>query len=164
MQYEVEMECSYTLSESEVVKAMQLHGRGTNRTLAVLSVVGVALILLGIFTELKTIGFGGAIGGLVGYFVSVFLVIPFNAKRQFKQNRSLRGEMTLSLSEQEIDFKAETGESKLQWSDIRKWKEGGGMYLLYITSNMFHMVPSRVINNENELSNLLIKHVGPKKA
>lgn len=158
------MECSYTLTESEVVKSLQLHGRGENRTLIVLAIVGVALVLLGILTDLKAIGFGGAMGGLIGYFATVFLIIPFNAKRQYKQNRSLRGEMHLSLSEQSVSFKAETGESKLQWSDIDKWKHRGGIYLLYITSNMFHMVPSRALENENGLSNLLLKHVGIKKA
>ncbi|MFC3150759.1 YcxB family protein [Litoribrevibacter euphylliae] len=157
------MECSYTLSESEVVKALQLHGRGTNKTLIVLAVLGIALILLGMFTKFKFIGFGGAIGGLVGYFVTMFLITPFNAKRQFKENRSLRGELTISFSDEEVGFKAETGESKLSWSDIHKWKLGGGMYLLYITSNMFHMVPLRALENENELSSLLLKHVGPQK-
>ena len=158
------MECSYTLTESEVVKSLQLHGRGTNATLMVLSIIGIALILLGIFTEWKTIGFGGALGGIIGYFATVYLIIPFNAKRQFKQNRALRGEMVLSLSEQEVGLKAETGESKLQWGDVHKWKHSGGIYLLYITSNMFHMIPSRALDDENELSNLLLKHVGLRKA
>ncbi|MCL1036276.1 YcxB family protein [Shewanella submarina] len=158
------MECSYTLTESELVNALQLHGRGTNRTLIVLAIVGIALVLIGIFTELKTIDFGGAAGGLIGYFVTVFLIIPSNAKRQYEQNRALRGEMHISFSEQLVEFKAETGESKLKWSDIHKWKYRDGMYLLYVTSNMFYMVPSRVLENENELSNLLLKHVGPKKA
>lgn len=155
---------SYTLTECEVVKSLQLHGRGTNTTLIALSILVIALILLGIFTQWKTIGFGGAVGGLIGYFATVYLIIPFNARRQFKQNRALRVEMVLSLSEQGIVFKAEAGESKLQWGDVHKWKYSSGIYLLYITSNMFHMVPSRALDDENELSSLLLKHVGLRKA
>lgn len=161
---EVLMDISYTLTESEVIKAMQLHGRGGNRTLAVLALFGLALVLLGYYTEYKTIGFGGAIGGFVGYFMALFLIIPFNAKRQYKQNRSLRSAISIHLSEQELSFKAETGESNFQWSDIHKWKHGRGVYILYITSNMFHIVPSRVLEKENELVTLLANHVGPKKA
>jgi len=164
MLYEVLMNCSYKLTELEVVKAMQLHGRGSYRTLAVLTTIGISLLFLGVFTEYKVISFGGAIGGLVGYFATLFLLIPFNAKRQYKQHRALKNEISMLLSEQGINFKSESGESKLQWGDIHKWKYGKDIYLLYITSNMFHMVPSRALSNEGELTKLLGEHVGPKKA
>ena len=59
------MSCSYKLTEVEVVKAMQLHGRGTNKTLALLSIVGFALVQLGIFTDYKAVGFGGHTGSQV---------------------------------------------------------------------------------------------------
>jgi len=156
------MSCSYKLTEPEVVKAMQLHGRGTNKSLVALSIIGFILLLLGVFTDYKAIGFGGAIGGFIGYFAVLYLLIPFNAKRQYKQHRALRDEIHMTLSEQGIDFKSEFGESRLQWSDIHKWKNGKGMYLLYITSNMFHMVPSRALSAENELSELLNQNVGAR--
>lgn len=158
------MNCSYKLTKPEVVRAMQFHGRGTNKILVALAIIAVSLLLLGFFTEYKAIGFGGAIGGFVGYFAMLFLLIPFNAKRQYKQHRALRNEISMLLSEQGINFKSESGESKLQWSDIHRWKYSKGIYLLYITSNMFHIVPSRVLSNKCELSNLLNEHVGPKKA
>jgi len=158
------MTCSYKLTEAEVVSAMQLNGRGSNITLVALVLVCVALVLVGFFTEYKAIGFGGAVGGVVGYFSVLFILIPFNAKRQYRQHRALRNEITMLLSEEGIDFKSESGESKLQWCDFHKWKYGKGIYLLYITSNMFHMVPSRALSSESELSKLLGEHVGPKKA
>jgi hypothetical protein len=158
------MSCSYKLTEPEVVNAMQLNGRGSNKTLVALVIVGVALVLVGIFSEFKALGFGGAVGGLIGYFAVLFLLIPFNAKKQYRQHRALRNEITMLLLEQGISFKSESGESKLQWSDIHKWRYGKGIYLLYITSNMFHMVPSRVLSNESEFSKLLGEHIGPRKA
>ena len=154
------MNCSYKLTEPEVIRAMQLHGRGTNKTLVALSIVGIVLVLLGIVTDYKAIGFGGAVGGLIGYFAVLYLLIPLNAKRQYKQHRALKNEISMVLSDQGVNFKSESGESKLQWSDIHKWKNGKGIYLLYITSNMFHMVPSRALSNENELSTLLSENVG----
>lgn len=160
----IHMSCSYKLTESEVVKAMQLHGRGTNKTLVILSIVGIALLLIGAFTNYKAIGFGGAVGGLIGYFAVLYLLIPFKAKRQYMQHRALKNEIHMALSEQGINFKSESGESKLQWSDIHKWKNGEGIYLLYITSNMFHIVPSRALSNENELSKLLGQNVGTRTA
>ncbi|QSX32473.1 YcxB family protein [Shewanella avicenniae] len=152
------------MTESEVVNAMKLNGRGSNKTLVALVIVGLVLALVGTFTEHKALGFGGAVGGLIGYFSVLFLLIPFNAKKQFRQNRALRAEITMLLLEQGINFKSESGESNLQWSDIHKWKYGKGIYLLYITSNMFHMVPSRALSNEAEFSKLLGEYIGPRKA
>ena len=158
------MTCSYKLTESEVVNAMKLNGRGSNKTLVVLVVIGLLLVLVGAFTEYKTIGFGGAVGGVIGYFSVLFLLMPFNAKKQYRQNRALRTEITMHLLEQGINFKSESGESNLRWSDIHKWKYGKGIYLLYITSNMFHMVPSRALSNESEFSKLLGENLGPRSA
>jgi len=76
-----------------------------------------ARLTLGIRTS-----FGGAVGGLIGYFAVLFLLIPFNAKKQYRQHRALRNEITMLLVEQGIHFKSESGESKLQWPDIHKWK------------------------------------------
>jgi hypothetical protein len=146
-----------------MIKAMRLHGRGSNAALAVLAVVGFSLILVGLFTDYKAIGFGGSIGGLVGYIVVLYLLIPFNAKRQYRQNRSLRHEISMSLSDQGIEFKSESGTSKLQWTDIHKWKYANGVFLLYITSNMFHVVPLTALPNETELLKLLNENIGPKK-
>ena len=158
------MMCNYKLTEAEIVSAMQLNGRGSKNMLIVLVMVCVALVLVGIFTEYKLISFGSAIGSLVGYFLILFILIPFRAKRQYRQHRALRNETTMLLSEQGINFKSESGENKLQWCDIHKWGYGNGIYLLYITSNMFYIVPARALSNTSELNTLLEKNIGPKKA
>ncbi|MCF6262717.1 MAG: YcxB family protein [Xanthomonadales bacterium] len=158
------MDCSYKLSELENVQAMQLHGRGARNTLIILIFIGIILILAAIFTEYKIIATGSVVGGVSGYFLVLFCLIPFNAKKQYKQNRALRNEITMEITEQGVNFKSESGESKLKWSDIHKWKSSGEIYLLYITSNMFHMVPSRALPNEEMLEMLLNNNIGGKKA
>jgi len=158
------MDCSYKLTQEEMVKAMQLHGRGTNKTLAFLCIAGVVLVLLGAFSDYKAIGVIGAAGGVVGYFAVRYLLIPLNAKRQYKQNHAFKNEIHMTIFDQGINFKSESGESKLLWSDIHKWKNGNGVYLLYITSNMFHMVPSRALSNEKKFSMLLSENIGARTA
>lgn len=66
----------------------------------------------------KAISFGGTIESLIGYFTVLYLLIPFNAKKQYKQHRALRNEISITLCEKSINFKSESGESKLQWHDI----------------------------------------------
>jgi hypothetical protein len=158
------MDCSYKLTQEEMVKAMQLHGRGTKKTLAFLCIAGVVLVLLGAFSDYKAIGFIGAAVGVLGYFIIQYLSIPLNAKRQYKQNHAFKNEIHMTIFEQGINFKSESGESKLLWSDIHKWKNGNGVYLLYITSNMFHMVPSRELSNEKKFSMLLSEKIGARTA
>lgn len=158
------MSCSYKLSEAEVVSAMKLHGKGSDFSLVVFVVVAISLVLIGIFTKYTTIGFGAAAGGIIGYFFMLMLVIPFNAKRQYRQHRALQNEITMMLLEQGINFKSKSGESKLQWSDIHRWKYAKGIYLLYITTNMFHIVPERVLSSETNFNKLLGEHIGPKKS
>jgi len=158
------MNCSYKLSESETTKAMQLHGRGAKSTLIAFCVSGLILGLVGIFTKFTIIVFCAIIGGVLGYFAVIFALIPFNARKQYKENRALRNEITLELTDHGISFRSDSGESKLKWSDIHKWKHANKIFLLYITSNMFHMVPSRALTDEGQLINLLSKNVGAKKA
>ena len=57
MFYEVLMDCSYKLTESEVVSSMQLHGRGSNKALVALVIVGVALVSVCVLTEFKVSDF-----------------------------------------------------------------------------------------------------------
>ncbi len=158
------MNCNYKLSEAETVKAMQLHGRGAKSTLIILCVMGIILVLTAVFTEYKVIAISSLVGGVLGYFLVLFGLIPFNAKKQYKQNRALRNKITMEMTDQGVNFKSESGESKLKWNDIHKWKFSSGVYLLYITSNMFHMIPSRVLQNKETFEAFLNNNVGEKKA
>lgn len=154
------MNNSFALSEAEVVTAMKMHARGSKKTMVVLGLIVVTLLLIGFFTAYKAMGFGFTLGGIVGYFFLMLVLTPFNAKRQYQQHRALRAEMTVTFSDTGIHIKSEPGESKLEWRDIHRWKYDKGIYLLYITSRMFHMIPARALVNEAELQDLLETHVG----
>lgn len=158
------MNCSYNLTESEVVKAMQLHGEGSRIILWILGITGVALAVAGTVSEYRIVLWGALICGIIGYFSTLFISIPRNAKNQFKQNRALRNEISMEVSAQGINFKSASGESKLIWSDIHKWKQGNGLYLLYITNTMFHMVPARALENHELLLRTLVEKIGPANA
>jgi hypothetical protein len=158
------MQIKYKLTEQEVIKAMQFHGRGSNKMLIFLTIAALFLLFTGLFTEHKVAGFLGFIGEVVGYFSVLFFLIPAKAKKQYKLNRVLRNNIKLSILDDGFKFKNEIGESKLHWADIQKWKYSGEIYLLYISSNMFHIVPSKAFPSDCDLSKILSEHVGPKKS
>ena len=157
------MNFSYLLAESEVIKAMQLHSRGSLNTMALLITVAAALLFLGLFTELGVIGLAGAIGGVCGYFSVLIIFVPLRAKRAYAENRALRTKIVVDLTESEVTFHTLSGESKLQWQDILNWKKGGGMYLLYLTKSIFLMVPSRAVGEEGKFKEFLERFIGPAK-
>jgi len=158
------MNCNFTLTEFDMVSAMKLHGRGSNIGLMVMTLFAVIFLSIGLFTEYKAIGFGGGIGGLIGYFSLLLLVIPFRAKKQYRELRSLRMENSITLSSDGLSFKSEIGEGQMPWDDIHMWKYGNGIYLLYVASHMFHIVPIRAVSSSTELNQLLVENVGVRKA
>lgn len=156
------MECSYKLTESEVLKAIQVHAKPIKLFLLVL--FGITLALVGILPNTENYALLFSILFAIAYFLAVFVMPSLEAKRLLKENRGFHGEVRLLFSEQSVGIKTETYECKLKWSDIHKWKYSDGIYLLYVTSNQFHIVPSRALEHENELSNLLRKYVSAQKA
>lgn len=155
------MKFSYTLDEKEVVKAMQLHGKGTRKVLAVLVTLGLAIIAAGTVAGHVYLSLAAVACGALGYFAVLHLTIPFNARKQFRENRAIRNEIAADATQDGVSFKSDSGESRLQWSDIHRWKGGNGIYLLYVTSHMFHIVPARAIPAEPQWVELLSTHVGP---
>lgn len=154
------MKFCYTLDEKEVVKAMQLHGKGTRKTRAVLIVLGLAIIASGAVAGHVYLSLAAVACGVLGYFAVLCLTIPFNARKQFRENRAIRNEIAVDVTQEGVSFRSDSGESRLQWSDIHRWKGGSGFYLLYVTSHMFHIVPARAIPAESEWIALLSARVG----
>jgi hypothetical protein len=98
------------------------------------------------------------------YFAVLLLLVPFTAKKQFEQNTTLKNEISMELTEQGVTLKSGPAETELLWSKIHKWKFDHGIYLLYVTKNIFYIVPSRALTDETALATMLNNHVGPKKA
>lgn|GEM_PF-6125218 len=156
------MEFKFTLSEAEVIEAMKIHGWGTKKTKIILLVSFIALLGLGFMSDDKVFGFSAAVGGLGGYLLALFWVIPSKAKKQYKQNRGLRNEMAIALSETGIEVVLELGNNKFLWSDIHRWVHSKGIYLLYNTSNTFYIIPSRAVTDEVAFTQLLEQHLGAR--
>ncbi|MFV0275737.1 MAG: YcxB family protein, partial [Parahaliea sp.] len=136
---------TYTLSEAEVVGAMQVHGGWRNRFWLALGLVLLALAVLGFSFLRPEVVIGAIAGGAIGYLLVRQVCIPWHARRQFRQNRALRSESSALFSKEGAVFTSVTGEGRLPWADIHQWRYGRGIYLLYITSHMFYIVPGRTL-------------------
>lgn len=159
------MEFKYKLTEKDTIEAMQLHGQGRKITRIILVIMGIILVFIGILTPFKLISFLSVVGGIAGYFITLKVIIPFRAKRQFRELKALQNEITINLSDSGLVFSSDSGESRLKWSDINRWKYNKNICLVYITSNMFHIIPFNVVTENSvlqKLYELLREHVGPE--
>lgn len=160
------MHRTYKLNESETVEAMQLHGKGRKGTRILLGLTGTILLLLGIFGHYKLAPMLMFIGGLIGYLLVQLVIIPLKSKKLFRGYNALRQEITVSVTDQGISFSSESGDSRIKWGDIVKWKHNENVCLIYVTSTMFHMIPLRAFDNAGEQQNLftlLEKNLGPQE-
>lgn len=158
------MHLNYKLSQSEVVKAMQLNSQFSKKSLALFAAIAFALLLLGSMSNLASLFYSGVVGGVIGACVVFYLLVPWAAKRQYKTDPYYAHEISLSVSEHGLEFKSHDWESELKWSDIQRWKHSKGMYLLYVARNRFYMVPERSLPDPSQLSTQLTTHLGQKLA
>jgi len=79
------MEFKYTLSESEMVTAMKLHGKESKNVRVALVLLGALLAIVAIFTPNKIYPILIIAGGILGYFSVYIFVIPFQARKQIQR-------------------------------------------------------------------------------
>ncbi len=162
--FRIFMKCSYTLTEAEFISAMTLHGSGSNLTQLWLVIAGIILLLISTFTDYIFLPLGISIIGCLIYFGLINIVLPYKAKKLFKQNKALREKTSLSLTEEGINLKNQSGVNKLQWQDIENWKCDEGVYLLYLTPRFFHTVPVKALPDQVLFDKLLLQYIGKKQS
>lgn len=149
------MEFKYVLTESDLVTAMKLHGQGSKRVQVALVSLGVLLSIIAIFASYKFYAILIIAGGVIGYFAVYFFVIPFQAKKQYRELKSIQSEMRLRIEDKGIMIESCIGNSNLDWSHFKKWAYNESIIIMYITSRMFYMLPRRVLENEEQFESIL---------
>ena len=149
------MEFKFILTESELVTAMKLHGQGSKAVRVSLVLLGALLAAIAIFTSYKFFPLLIISGGAVGYTAAYFFGIPFQAKKQYKELKSIQSEMQIVIENEGIKLESITGNSNLDWSHFKKWAYNENIIIMYITSRMFYILPRRVLENEEQFKNIV---------
>jgi hypothetical protein len=90
--------------------------------------------------------------------VVIVRVVPARvASRVFREQSRQQVEQTTEFSESGIRTQSADGtESAIGWSQVLKWSEGEGVFLLYLTPRLFVVFPKRAIGERvGELRELL---------
>lgn len=152
------MQVQGNLKESDFVASTFVHLRPR----PFFAVIGILLLCLAGLTVF--LGHSFLLLFILIYIGGIFfLYMPFKAKQNFRQNKALNESITMEVGDKGLFFKRVNAEGLVPWSHIMKWKSNKKLCLLYITKNMFHVVPSHLFASQDEFQmflKMLESHLG----
>lgn len=140
------MEIQYTISEADYVNSIKLAAMASRKQLVLLSAGGLGLVLLSVFgtDSLKPIGYCGLFFGMLGYFITLYLISPWQAKRHYRNYKSIQKPIKIELVDGGFTITADNGQGNAKWDNLLKWREGKEYILVYLAPKLFYMIPKRI--------------------
>lgn len=149
----------FTLTESDLVAAARLHSTNSlkqPRTVIILAILWLAYLIFLVFVG------GGLEEALRDWFVILpisfapilvllllpFLIVPWQARRMFRQQRSLQGELTFSWSDGGLHVVSEYGTFEIPWDHFVRSAESKTMFVLLESDRLYRPVPKRVLTTQ----------------
>lgn len=158
---------------NDLISAHWVHLR-PRRSLAVVGVILFALMLWALAISLRPpvsyeLGVGRWIlpGSLVYGMVWFGALVPYRARRTFRQRKDLQRETAFVASEAGLAASNEYAQGSKPWADFLKWKEGKHVFLLYLSDGMYQIVPKRFFSSDSDMDEfrrLLGKYVPRAKS
>lgn len=169
---------TYTLTSDDYVVALKTaFGRSIRRWGALRGwlIVAAACGVIGGFSALGTVGVWGKLIIVCGFLAwgaimiplcwgFCYLLLPRQARRLFRQQRSLHSPWTYRWSETGLENEGETGLVRFKWGDLHAWTRGRKVFLFYANDALFYMLPLHALSEAeaDELESLLERR-GPKR-
>ena len=147
-----------TLRETDFVTAQFLHIK-PRPLFAVLGLIILALFIWVSFYA-PSVSFFAWLGLLVAYFA---LYLPWCAKRNYRNYKAAHQPITIDVLDDGIHVTTENGAAHIPWDHILKWRRNSTLIVFYSSPVLFHIVPGRFFENEEEievLATLLGEKVG----
>lgn len=147
------MELRGTLTARDVLAAQWLHikPRPTYAVIGVVLLAGAAWALWFSFSIPRLRGNGWSLLGGLALIAAYGLWLSYRTIRTYRQRKALQRQLRMVPTEGGLLAENETGQFTLPWSDFRKWKEGNGAFLLYVSDNIFHLVPKHFFQSHADI-------------
>ena len=88
------------------------------------------------------------IGMAIVLVLMIRLVVPFHAKRHFRQAAALRDEIEVTWDDEGVGFSGAHGNSRLVWGEFHRWAENDRLVLLYQSQMLYNIIPKRALTAE----------------
>jgi hypothetical protein len=148
------MELRGTLSARDVLAAQWLHikPRPTYTVIGVLLLIAATWALWFSFSVRDLRENGWLLVGSLVVIVAFGLWLPYRTVRTYGQRKGMQRQLRMVPTEAGLVGENETGQATVPWTDFLKWKEGNGAFLLYISDDMFHIVPKRFFQSATDIA------------
>jgi len=143
------------VDERDQIAAVRTHQR-PRKWLAVVGLVLIAMFLLVLASSVYRLVVHGAeplatgILAFCGFYLAVwFLVIqPRRVRRLFRQTVGAGEPVVFEIDPQSLGLRSNRGASKILWTELHKWKEGGSHLLVYLNDGFYLILPKRFLTTE----------------
>jgi hypothetical protein len=86
------------------------------------------------------------------YAVVYFLIVPTRAGLTYRRQKALQRPYDVGWNANGVAIDNEFSNGVTPWSDYRKWRESKGLFLLYLSDRLFHLLPKRAFANEDAVA------------
>lgn len=143
----------FTPTAEQLTDAYQLHHRrvGTGRIVGFLLFALLLGIAVAAIEDFKSFGNSTIIVGVVMlwsvlilaivHFGAIKLWLPRFARRVFRQQRDLHGEVTITWDAQAFRSETANGHGSCPWGDFHAWRRDEKSLLLYRSEAIFNFLP-----------------------
>jgi hypothetical protein len=140
------METEYSINEDDCVKSAKLGATATRKQLVRFGYVGFGLLLLGVFGpgSMKGVGYFGIAGTILGYLLTVHVICPWQARKNFRNYKGIQKPLKLRLIQNGFTIKTQNGVSNAKWENLLKWRESKDIILVYFAPKMYYLIPKRI--------------------
>jgi YcxB-like protein len=129
---------------SDYFAAYRLYRRRTaimmNWITLLAAIVGLVVILAG-YRSWGIYLMGAGIGGLLGEFIQARFLLPRKVKQLYAQYKGITAPIVYEWDSELFRAQNSMGKSERSWKDFVKIKEDDKVLLLYITDDLFQIVP-----------------------
>jgi hypothetical protein len=157
------MEVTFELTVSDFYDAMKACRRKTIVASWALPVITAAFILSVTYLVFRGVPFKDVIplviASIFGLIVSIIAPLwrRYAVRKQFQDNPSTKGLITLAVSEDGIHVRSQHTDSTAAWSSFVMWGKGKSVFAIMISPVAYYAVPKRAFSADqlNEFRELL---------
>ena len=135
------------LEEQDLVAAAAAHQLLNLRHWTSLTIfVGLpAAFLVYAIVDKGPLGIPLAVAGFIALFLVIlrYWTVPRHARRAFHQQAAFHHPVRIEWDEQQFRLDSKNGTSRLDWSDIFAWHPARDIILIYLSAQLYHLVPAR---------------------
>ena len=141
-----------SVTEGDLISAQRLHATPTPWLSSGLLISFLAAIAYCYAIDIISLGVTiGAVAAMFGWIVLLyFAIIPYRARRIYRQQRRLNREHSFHWDDQFLYFQSEDYEGKIRWAEFRKVKENRAVLLLYHSDSLFNLFPRHCFPNHEK--------------